>query len=98
MPFIQIIELQTSQPDQIEALVEEWRAQTAGERTTQRATFTQDRDRPDTYIQIVEFPSYADAMANSSLPSTAAFAERLGALCDGPAVFRNLDVRSVTEM
>jgi hypothetical protein len=65
--------------------------------TAQRGTFTQDRDRPDTYVQIVEFPSYEDAMANSELPETAVFAERLAALCDQPMAFRNLDVRSVEE-
>ena len=50
------------------------------------------------YVQIVEFPSYEDAMSNSNLPETAAFAERLGKLCDGPMEFRNLDVRSIEEM
>ena len=49
-------------------------------------------------MQIVEFPSYEDAMANSELPETAAFAERLRGLCDGPLLFRNLDVQSVEEM
>lgn len=98
MPFVQIIDLTTSRPDEVEALVSEWRSQTMGRRTAQRGTFTKDRDRPDTYVQIVEFPSYDDAMANSDLPETAAFAERLAALCDGPMAFRNLDVRSVEEM
>ncbi len=98
VPFIQIIEIQTHKPDQIEELVEEWRAATKGARTAQRGTFTQDRDPPDTYIKIVEFPSYDAAMANSSLPATATFATRMADLCDGLATFRNLDVRSVSEM
>lgn len=98
MPFVQIIDLTTSRPDEVEALVSEWRSQTMGRRTAQRGTFTKDRDRADTYVQIVEFPSYEDAMANSELPETAAFAERLAQLCDGPMSFRNLDVRSVEEM
>jgi quinol monooxygenase YgiN len=98
MAFIQLIEIETSRPDEVEALVAEWREQTLGRRTAQRGTFTQDRERPNTYLQIVEFPSYEDAMANSDLPETAAFAQRLGELCDGPMLFRNLDVRSVEEM
>jgi hypothetical protein len=98
MAFIQLIELVTTRPEEVEALVEEWRAQSAGRRTAQRGTFTQDRERPNTYLQIVEFPSYEDAMANSDLPETASFAERLGQLCDGPMVFRNLDVQKVEEM
>ena len=98
MAFIQVIELVTTRPDEVEALVGEWRTQTAGRRTAQRGTFTRDRDQPNTYVQIVEFPSYEDAMANSDLPETATFARRLAELCDGPLMFRNLDVRSVEEM
>ena len=93
MAFIQIIELTTTRITEVEALVDEWRVQTEGRRRAQRGTITDDRDRPGTYVQIVEFPSYDEAMANSALPETATFAERLAALCDGPLVFRNLDVR-----
>ena len=96
--FIQIIEMVTTRPDDVESLVDEWRASTAGNRTASRGTFTQDRDRPDTYVQIVEFPSYEDAMANSDLPETAKFSKRLAELCDGPMSFRNLDVRRVEDM
>jgi len=77
MAFIQIIEITTTQPDEVEALVSEWRTKTAGRRTAQRGTFTQDRERPNTYVQIVEFPSYEDAMGNSDLPETAELADRL---------------------
>jgi hypothetical protein len=98
MAFVQIIELITTRPDDVEALAREWESQTAGRRTAQRGTFTKDRDRPNTYVQIVEFPTYEDAMANSNLPETASFAERLSRLCDEPMVFRNLDVRSTQEM
>jgi hypothetical protein len=95
--FIQIIEFRTSRPDAVEALVARWRAQTEGRRTARRGTFTNDRDRPDTYLQIVEFPSFEDAMANSELPETAELAKELSELCDGPISFRNLDVQSVEE-
>jgi hypothetical protein len=98
MAFVQVIEFETTRPDEVEALVGEWRAKTEGTRKAQRGTFTKDRDRPDTYVQIVEFPSYEDAMANSELPETASFAERLRNLCDGPLRFRNLDVRSIEEL
>lgn len=98
MAFIQIIELMTTRPDEVEALVTEWRVQTEGRRTAQRGTFTRDRDRENAYVQIVEFPSFEDAMANSELPETALFAEHLHELCDGPLLFRNLEVRSVEEL
>jgi hypothetical protein len=93
MAFIQIIEVTTTRPEQIQELVEEWSAKTEGRRTACRATLTADRDRPNTYVQIVEFPSYQEAMSNSGLPETGEFAEKLAGLCDGPLVFRNLDVR-----
>ena len=97
MAFVQIIEIETTRPDEVEALVSEWRAKTEGTRKAQRGTFTKDRDRPETYVQIVEFPSPKHA-ANSRLPETASFAEKLRTLCDGPLLFRNLDVQSVEEL
>ncbi|MGO9582768.1 MAG: hypothetical protein ACLP36_08170 [Acidimicrobiales bacterium] len=98
MRFVQIIEFTTTRPDEVESLVSEWRTKTAGRRTAQRGTFTEDRERPNTYVQIVEFASYEEAMANSDLPETTSFAKQLGQLCDGPMSFRNLDVLRVEEM
>jgi hypothetical protein len=97
MTFIQIIEVTTTRPEEIQQLVEQWSARTEGRRTVARSTLTADRDRPNTYVQIVEFPSYQDAMANSGLPETGEFAEELARLCDGPLGFRNLDVRRVDD-
>ena len=57
-----------------------------------------DRDKANTYVQVVEFPSYEEAMANSNLPETSEFAERLNKLCDGPPSFRNLDVRRAYDL
>ena len=51
MAFIQLIEITTTRPDAVEALVSEWRMKTSGRRTAQRGTFTQDRERPNTYVQ-----------------------------------------------
>ena len=98
MAFIQVIEFTTSRPDDVEAVVDKWRRKTEGRRTAQRGTFTQDRERPNTYVQIVEFPSYEDAMANSALPETADFAERLAELSDLAPIFRTLDVERVDEL
>jgi quinol monooxygenase YgiN len=98
MTFIQLVETTTTRRDEVDALVERWRSRTEGRRTAGRSTATHDRDRPDTYILIVEFPSYDAAMANSALPETADFAERLAELCDSPPTFRNLDVDRVEEL
>jgi len=95
MSFIQIIEVTTTHPEKIQELVEEWSTKTEGRRTAYRSTLTADRDRPNTYVQIVEFHSYQEAMTNSGLPETGEFAEKLAGLCDGPPVFRNLDVQRV---
>jgi hypothetical protein len=92
MTFIQVIEFQTRHPGEFDALVDNWLTQSKEWRTATRSLRTKDRDRADTYVQIVEFPSYEKAQENSNHPATAEFAERLADLCDAPPVFRNLDV------
>jgi hypothetical protein len=94
MAFAQIIEFKTSRIGEFDALVDEWLVQSNDWRTATRSLRTTDRDNPNTYVQIVEFPSYEAAMENSSRPETAAFAQRLAQLCDAPPTFRNLDVRA----
>ncbi len=92
MAFIQIIEFQTSRQAEFDAAIQAWLAASEGWRTTTRSASTMDRDRANTYLQIVEFPSYEAAMENSKHPETAELANRLAELCDAPPVFRNLDV------
>jgi quinol monooxygenase YgiN len=92
MPFVQIIEFQTDKIDEYNATVDAWLKSSAGRRTPTRSTLTQDRDRPGTYMTIVEFPSYEEAMENSNQPETGEFSARLAALCKGAPTFRNLDV------
>jgi hypothetical protein len=50
---------------------------------------TEDRGRPGTYVRIVEFSSYEEAIAYSDMPETSEYAEPIAALCDGPSTFRN---------
>jgi quinol monooxygenase YgiN len=97
MPFIQLIEFTTSRWDEVQALLQQYRKDTAGSRTAVRTTVCVDRQTPHRYVAIVEFPSYEAAMENSNLPETAAMADAMAALCDGPPVFRNLDVAGVLE-
>jgi hypothetical protein len=92
MTYVQIIEYTTSRIDEMQQLMDEWLANTEGERKTLRGMQVSDRDRVNTYLSIVEFPSYEVAMENSNLPETTAFAESMAKLCDAPPVFRNLDV------
>jgi hypothetical protein len=41
---------------------------------------------------MIEFLSYAAAMENSRLPETEEIAREMTKVCDGEAIFRNLDV------
>jgi hypothetical protein len=92
--FIQIIEFTTTRVDEIRALAETYRTErlAAGDTPVLRSIVTADRERPNTYLNLVEFPSYEAAMKNSENPATADFAGKMMALCDGPPRFYNLDV------
>ena len=98
MAFIQIIEYKTSRIDELNAALDGWLEKTKGKRAASRGTQSRDRDAADTYVQIIEFPSYDAAMANSNLPETGEFAAQLAKLCDGPPTFRNLDVLREEQM
>ena len=98
MAFVQVIEVTTTKLGEAQELIDEWVAATEGRRSAQRSLLTRDRDHADTYVQVVEFPSYEAAMANSALPETAAFAARLSALCTSGPAFRNLDVVRAYEL
>lgn len=98
MSFIQIIEYRTSRIDEFNALLDGWLEATQGKRAATRGVQTKDRDADNTYLQIVEFPSHEDAMANSDLPETGEFAAKLAQLCEAPPSFRNLDVLREEQM
>ena len=91
MTFIQVIDYETDRGEEIEALLEEWRTATEGRRSTALSVTSRDRDRPDHYLTIVEFPSYEAAMENSNLPETGAFAAGMAKLCKSEPKFVNLD-------
>ena len=95
--FIQIIEYQTSRFDEVMELGREREANDKGS-LARTVTVTADKDRPGTYLTIVEFDSYESAMENSKRPETGQFAEQMGKLCDGPPKFYNLEVKDTFEM
>jgi quinol monooxygenase YgiN len=98
MAFVQVIEFQTSRIDEFDALLEQWLAASKDWRTASRSLRTKDRDRPNTYVQIVEFPSFEKAQENSNHPETGEFAASLAKLCDAPPAFRNLDILQIETM
>ena len=90
MSFIQIIEYETERPDDIAALAAEVEASSKQRYTSMRTT--KDRDKPNGYVTIVEFPSYEVAMENSKAPETQEFAAKMMELASGPPRFSNLEV------
>jgi hypothetical protein len=92
MSFVQIVEMRSTRFEELQALAEEYFAATDGRRTLQRSYVTRDRNDPDRYLVVAFFDSYESAMENSSLPETAAFAEKQMMLLDGPPIFHDLDV------
>ena len=93
MSFIQIIEYETDRPDEMWALGQARTAEMGDPLPGFRLTITQDRDQPNRYVTIVEFPSYEVAMENNERPETDAFAQQMAALCTSGPHFRNLDVK-----
>lgn len=98
MVFIQVIEYKTSRIDELNEALDEWLEATKGKRAATRGVQAKDRDATNTYVQIVEFPSYEEAMENSNMPETGEFAAKLAAFCEAPPTFRNLDVLREEQM
>ena len=97
MGFIQFIEFETDNIDAFLAEVHRWTEESTDWRTATRATLCADRDNPGSYVQVVEFPSYEEAMANSNDPRTKEFADRMATMTGESRKFRNLDVLKVSE-
>jgi len=92
MAFVQVIEYETQRRDELNGVFDEWVRASEGKRTASHELHTQDRDKPDHFVDIVEFPSYEEAMKNSQLPETRHIAEQLSELCSEGPRFLNLEV------
>ena len=92
MSFVQIISFQSDRIDEIQQLRNQWLDESQGQRSAKNSRLLQNRDAGNSYSVIVEFPSYDEAMANSGLPATQAFAEKMSKLCTGAPEFMNLEV------
>ena len=94
--FLQIAEIRMNDPDVALRTLEEtedaWRAATVGRRTALVERLYADRDRPGIYFAVNEFPSYDQAMENSSLPETSELAAAAGEIVDEVVSYRNLDL------
>jgi len=92
MTFVQLIDCRTDRFDEMNRLMDRWVEQTKGKRTATHDVIGRDRSDGSHFVEIVEFPSYDEAMRNSHLPETGRIYEEMVALCDGPPVFTDLDV------
>ena len=92
MKFVQIIEYETTRPAEMDAVFDEWLKATEGKRTASHELHTQDRDNPARFIDIVEFPSFEEAMVNNELPATQRIAAQIRELCTGEPRFHNVEV------
>ncbi|NEA57823.1 ester cyclase [Streptomyces sp. SID13666] len=92
MQFTQIIDFKTDQFDDMNQLMDRWVEQTKGKRTASHSVIGKDRADASHYVEIVEFPSYEEAMKNSQLPETERIFQEMVALCDGMPTFTDLDV------
>ncbi|MGW1063175.1 ester cyclase [Streptomyces aureus] len=92
MTFVQLIDCKTSRFDRMDQLMDTWVEQTKGKRTATHSIVAKDRSDSSHFIEIVEFPSYEDAMRNSNLPETDKIFQEMVALCDEMPTFTDLDV------
>ncbi|AOR32568.1 SnoaL-like polyketide cyclase [Streptomyces fodineus] len=92
MTFVQLIECRTSRLDEMNRLMDDWVAQTRGKRTATHALVGKDRSDASHIVEVVEFPSYEEAMRNSNLPETDKIFQGMVALCEEMPTFIDLDV------
>lgn len=92
MTFVQLIDCKTSRLDEMNRLMDTWVEQTKGKRTATHTVVGKDRSDASHVIEIVEFPSYEEAMRNSNLPETDRIFREMVALCDETPTFTDLDV------
>jgi quinol monooxygenase YgiN len=93
--FIQFVEFEATDIDAVTTALERFRDEHPGALTASASTTVEDRDRPGTFISIVEFPSYEKAMEQQSNPAASEFSASVAKVMTGAPRFRNLDVRSV---
>lgn len=92
MTFVQLIDCRTSRFDEMNRLMDSWVEKTKGKRTATHSVIGKDRDDSAHLVEIVEFPSYEEAMRNSKLPETDRIFQEMVALCDEMPTFTDLDV------
>ena len=96
MRFYQLMEFRST-PDDAVADIHRFKELMSGDTSARRATVCVDRDDPGLIVQIIEFDSYEEAMANSGHETTQDEAAKIEESSGGVA-FRNLDVVEVVDI
>jgi hypothetical protein len=96
--FVQLIEFRTRDLPAFRSLGDEWQERMGRETTARWIAVTADRDRADTYVELVAFPDHASAMRNSEHPVTSEISKKMQEVTEGETSFRNLDVAEVRRM
>jgi hypothetical protein len=86
--FIQVIHGKTSKRDELRKLVESWEEE-GGVGAVGYLGGTYGVTEGGDFFAVVRFTSREEAMANSARPETAAFAEKMAAVMDGPVQFHD---------
>ncbi|HJL82529.1 MAG TPA: hypothetical protein QGF43_01305 [Acidimicrobiales bacterium] len=96
MRFYQLMEFQSTAGEAV-AELQRFKDLMGDQTTARRATVCVDRDDPGLIVQIVEFDSYEEAMANSDHKTTQDEAAKIEESTGG-VTFRNLDVVEVVDI
>jgi len=92
--FIQLIEYETNDIEAVEKSLLKFREEHPGVMTYTASRITEDRDKPGTYISIVEFESYEAAMKQSNNPDLSAYIQKVGPELMTTRGFRNLNIKT----
>ena len=92
--FIQLIEYETNDVEAVQKAILKFRDEHPDVMTFATSVVAEDRDKPGTYISIVEFPSYEEAMKQSNHPALSEFVQSVGPELMTNQRFRNLDVKA----
>jgi len=92
--FIQLVEFETNDIEAVQNAIQKFRDEHPDIMTFTTSRVAEDRDKPGTYISIVEFPSYEEAMKQSNHPALSEFVQSIGLELMANPRFRNLEVKA----
>jgi hypothetical protein len=92
MAFVQVMTYKTEHRAEMDAALQRWLEDTQDVRRARRRLLLRDRNAEDSYMEVVFFDSYEDAMHNSRLPATTMLSQQFERLISDGFHFRDFDV------